>query len=275
MIHVRTAALAIVAATALTLTGCANYSAQPAATASGAQGEGTVSLIKPGTLLACTHLSYKPFEFKEGDKVVGFDVDLIDLVAKKVDATTEIVDIDFNSMTSGAVFAARKCDIAFGAVTINDKRKQSILFSDPYFKATQALITTKGDIKTLADLKGKKLGVQTDTTGQVYGNENAAAHGYETVVFEDMPSQLAAMLAGTVDAAVNDNGVVYDYAKENTQAKVVAEFDTNEEYGFMVAKDNANATALNEAVNEVLATAKSDGTYNTIYKKWFNTDAPQ
>ena len=97
--------------------------------------------MSPGKLMVCTHLSYKPFQFKDSSgNVVGFDVDMLDLVAKKLGVTQEIVDIDFASMTSGAVFAARKCDAAAGAVTITDKRKEAVAFSDPYFSATQALL---------------------------------------------------------------------------------------------------------------------------------------
>ena len=228
-------------------------------------------------LQVCTHLSYKPFQFKDDSgKVVGFDVDVMDLVAKKLGATQEIVDIDFAQITSGAVFAAKKCDAGAAATTINDKRKQAILFSDPYFDATQALLVKKDSgIKDLPDLKGKKLAVQTDTTGQEYGNKNKDANGYEIVVFDDMPTQLAGVLAGRADAAVNDNGVVFDYAKENPTTEVVKEFNTGEQYGFMFQKDNANGTALAKLTNEVLTAAKADGTYNDIYKKWFGVDAPK
>lgn len=268
------AALAGVAALSLTgLAACANYStpttAAPEGTASGTAA--TVSLVDSSKLLVCTHLSYKPFQYKDSSgTVVGFDVDLMDLVAKKLGVTQEIVDIDFSQITSGAVFAAKKCDAGAAAVTINDERKQAVDFSDPYFKATQALLV-KADsgVTDLAGLNGKVLGVQTDTTGQIYAEKNKDANGYTIKVFDDMPSQLAAVQAGTVDGAVNDNGVVFDYAKENPTTKVVTEFDTGEQYGFLVQKGN---TALAGVINEVIATSKTDGTYNEIYKKWFGSE---
>ena len=217
------------------------------------------------------HLSYKPFEFKDSsNKVVGFDVDLIDLVAKKLGVTLEIFDVDFASQTSGAVFAARKCDAAMGAVTITDKRKEAVAFSDPYFKATQALLVKKDSgINDLSQLRGKKLGVQTDTTGQIYAEENKAANGYEIVVFDDGPTTLTGVLSGRVAAAINDNGTVYDFAKDNPTTTVSKEFNTGEQYGFMVQKDNANAAALLAVINDVIKTSKTDGSYDTIYKKWF------
>ena len=83
------------------------------------------------------------------------------------------------------------------------------------------------------------------------------------------------MLSGRVDAAVNDNGVVFDYAKDNPGTEVTKEFNTGEQYGLMFQKDNANGTALAKVTNEVLKEAKASGEYNTIFKKWFGVDAPK
>lgn len=127
-------------------------------------------------------------------------------------------------------------------------------------------------IKGLADLKGKVLAVQTDTTGQKYAEDHKAEFGYEVKVFDDLPGTANAVLAGTADAAINDNGVLYDFAKQNPTTKVVTEFDTGEQYGFNVSKSNQG---LLNAANEALAAAKKDGTYNSIYSKWFGTDAPK
>jgi len=235
-----------------------------------------VTTITEGKLKVCTHLSYKPFQFKEGADVVGFDVDLMDLVAKKLGLEQEIVDIEFATITSGAAFAGKKCDAAAAGTTITDERKKAILFSDPYFDATQALIVKKDSgIKDLAGLKGKKLGVQTDTTGQSYAEENKGSNGYEVVVFDDLSTEMAGVLAGRVDGAINDNGVVYDYAKDNPTTEVVTEFDTGEQYGLMFKLNDPNGEKMAEAANEVIEAAKADGTYNTIYKKWFGVDAPK
>ena len=116
------AAMAAVSVLSLsTLTACANYSQPAASTAPAASGGAMAgpTTIQPGKLLVCTHLSYKPFQFKdEAGKVVGFDVDLIDLVAKELGVTQEIVDIEFAQITSGAAFAAKKCDAGAAAMTI-------------------------------------------------------------------------------------------------------------------------------------------------------------
>lgn len=270
------AALAGVAALSLSmLAACANYS-QPSSPAAGATTSTDAPvLVQSGKLVVCTHLAYKPFQFKQNGKTVGFDVDVMDLVAQKLGVTQEIFDIEFEQITSGAVFAAKKCDAAAAAITIRADREKAALFSDPYFTATQALLVkSDSTIADLPDLKGKVLGVQAGTTGQDYAKENASKYGYTVKVFDDMTSGANAVLApkGGVDATINDNGVVYNYASENPGTKVVKEFNTNEKYGFSMGKDN---TALQKVVNEVLKTAKADGTYNTIYKKWFGSDAPK
>ena len=115
----------------------------------------------------------------------------MDLVAKKLGATQEIVDIDFAQITSGAVFAAKKCGRRrCGDHDQRQAQTQAILFSDPYFDATQALLVKKDSgITDLSGLKGKKIGVQTDTTGADYTEKNKDANGYEVVVFDDLPTQ--------------------------------------------------------------------------------------
>ena len=267
------AAAALISTLALAACGSSDGDSDADPAASSSSG---ITTIESGKLKACTHLSYKPFEFKEGAKVVGFDVDLMDLLAKDLGLEQEVVDIEFATITSGAAFAAKKCDAGFGATTINDERKKAVLFSDPYFDSTAALIVKKDSgITDLMGLKGKKLGVQTDTTGQEFGEKEKDANGFTPVVFDDLPTQLAGVLAGRVEGAINDNGPLLDYAKDNPTTEVVKEFDTGEQYGLMFKKDDPNGTKMAEKANEILKAAKEDGRYNEIYKKWFGVDAPK
>jgi polar amino acid transport system substrate-binding protein len=251
-----------VLALAATMTACATK------VNTGSSGDGSsISLVQSGKLITCTHLSYKPFQFSEGDKTVGFDVDLVDLVAAELNVKQEIFDTPFDNITSGEVFNTGDCDLAAAGMTINDARKQAIDFSDPYFDASQALLVKKDSgIKDLPDLKGKRLGVQQDTTGEEYGRANAEANGYEVVEYEDLPLLETAVRTGAVDAAMNDNGVLYDYVKEFPDTSVTKEFDTGEVYGIGMKKGN---TALQAKVNEVLKKAKENGEYDRIYEKWF------
>lgn len=227
-----------------------------------------VRLVKSGTLTTCTHLPYPPFQFEQGGKVVGFDVDLVDLVAKKLGVTQQIVDTPFEGIKSGQDLNTGKCDIAAAGMTITEERKKVIAFSDPYFDATQALLVKTGSgIDSLDDLKGKRLGVQSGTTGKDYVDKNKPA-GVRVTEFEDLGTELQALGTGQVDAIVNDLPVLLHHIKNNPGAfEVTAEFDTGEQYGFGIKKDG-NAELL-KTVNQVLADARSDGTYDRLYEKWF------
>jgi polar amino acid transport system substrate-binding protein len=268
----KTAAAAAAAVLAITLTACGGDEGGTGGTGTTA-GTSDIALVKSGTLTICTHLPYKPFQFKEGNEVVGFDVDLLNLLAQNLGVKHEVVDIEWAQITSGAVFKAKKCDVGMGAMTITDERKKALTISDPYMDATQVLLVKKDSgIKSLADLRGKKVGVQADTTGAKYAEDNKAANGYDILTFPDLAIQTNNVKSGRVDAAINDNGVLYDFVKANPDTEVTAEFDTGEQYGFPAGKDDPNAQKLIDRLNEVLKKAKDDGTYNDIYKKWFGVE---
>ena len=229
--------------------------------------EGGAQVIKEGKLTVCTHLPYEPFQYKEGGKIVGFDVDLMDLVAEELGVEQEIVNTPFETIETGQAMATGKCDIAAAGMTITEERQRVMDFSDPYFDATQALLVKKGSgFDSLESLSGETVGVQANTTGKAYAEDNAP-DDVELKTFEDLALLTSAVKTGDVASAVNDNGVLYDYAAQNPDTEVTAEFDTGEQYGFGVAKDKNDA--LIETVNKVLAEAAKDGRYEEIFRKYF------
>ncbi|WP_371404201.1 ABC transporter substrate-binding protein [Kribbella sp. NBC_00662] len=269
-LHKTRAAVALAAVLGLSLAACGSDSgsggSDDKAKAAG------ITLVKPGKLTVCTHLPYKPFQYKDGTDVVGFDVDLLNLVADDLGLKQDVVNIEWAQVTSGAAFQAKKCDMGMGAMTITKERQAAISITDPYMDATQVLMAKKDSgIKTLADLRGKKLGAQADTTGKKYADENAAANGYTVIPFNDLALQENNVKSGRVAAAINDNGVLYDFVKDNPDMAVVAEFNTGEQYGFGALKDGSGPKLVSK-FNELLTKAKSDGKYNEIYKKWFGVE---
>ena len=227
-----------------------------------------VDLVDEGALTTCTHLPYEPFQFEREGEIVGFDVDLVDLVAKELGVEQEIVDTPFEGIQSGEDLSLRKCDIAAAAMTITDERAEKIDFSDPYFDANQALLVEKGSgIKSFDDLEGKTLGVQSGTTGKMYAEENAAPKGVELKDYEDLALELSSVKSGQIPAAINDIPVLLDYVKKNPDLEVAAQFETGEQYGFGMKK--GTSAELRTVVNEVLAQANRDGTYDRLYEKWF------
>jgi polar amino acid transport system substrate-binding protein len=230
--------------------------------------DSSVDLVNSGALTTCTHLPYKPFQFEQGGKIVGFDVDMIDLVAKELGVTQEIVDTPFEGIQSGEDLNARKCDVAAAAMTITPEREEKIAFSDPYFDANQALLVKQGSgIDSFAKLEGKTLGVQSGTTGKLYAEENAAPNGVQLKDYEDLALELSSVKSGQIPAAINDVPVLLDYVKENPDTAVTAQFETGEQYGFGMKKGTSQE--LERVVNDVIAQAKSDGTYDRLYEKWF------
>ncbi len=227
------------------------------------------NLIKKGKLSVCTQLPYQPFEFRQGGEVVGFDMSMMDLVAKDQGLTVDIVQTPFEGIQSGQALNTGQCDIAAAGMTITDARAKVIDFSDPYFEATQALLVKKGaGYDSLESLAGKRIAVQQGTTGEIYTKENAPKSS-KIQVFEDLGLLTTAVKTGQVNAAVQDNGPLLDFVKKNPDTEVTAEFDTGEEYGFAVKK-NGNDELL-KATNDVISQAKEDGTYDETYKQWFGS----
>lgn len=266
-------------AAALLLSGCGDDEAEtpgtsaPATSGSSASAEAPatvdVELVTDGKLTVCTSLPYEPFESNQGGEVVGFDIDMMDLVAAKVGAEVEVFDTSFDGIQSGAALNAGQCDIAAAAMTITPERQKSIDFSDPYFDANQALYAKPDSgITSLESAQGKKLSSQTATTGEKYARDA----GLDPVSFETPDVQLNALRSGQVDVIINDLPVISEFAKDDANAdfELVATIETGEQYGFGLKKGN---TALLDAVNEALSAAKSDGSYDASYTKWIG-DVP-
>jgi polar amino acid transport system substrate-binding protein len=266
----RTATIgALAVASALLVSACGSSDGGDTATA--APAAGGVQLVSSGKLTTCTNVPYEPFQFKDGEKVVGFDVDIVDLAAKKLGVTQEIIDIDFAAIKSGAALNSAKCDVAAAGMTITDERKQNLEFSVPYFDATQALMTKKGSgITSLADVKAKglKLGAQASTTGLDYVKKQ----GLDPIEFADSPKELLGLQTGQADVIVQDLPVVLTWLKKPDVAakyEMAASLDTGEQYGIGMKKGN---TALKKVIDEAVQAAQADGTYTAIYKKWFGTE---
>ncbi|MFJ8080327.1 transporter substrate-binding domain-containing protein [Streptomyces sp. NPDC096205] len=226
---------------------------------------GGVELVKAGQLTTCTHLPYPPFQSEIDGKVQGFDVSLIDLVADDLGVKQQILDTPFENFKTGAFLNSGECDLAAAGMTITAERKKNVDFSDPYFDATQAvLVDKKSGIKSFADLKGRKVGAQAQTTGEDY----AKSKGLDPVSFESSDAVINGLRTGQVEAVVIDYPVVQGWLKDKANAaafQVAEQINTGEQYGFTVKKGNAKLLA---AINKALAEAKSDGTYKKLYEQW-------
>ncbi|MFE0250518.1 ABC transporter substrate-binding protein [Streptomyces sp. NPDC059010] len=226
---------------------------------------GGVELVKAGQLTTCTHLPYPPFQSEIDGKVQGFDVSLIDLVADDLGVKQNILDTPFENFKTGAFLNSGECDLAAAGMTITEERKKNVDFSDPYFEATQAVLADKkSGISSFADLKGRKVGAQAQTTGEDY----AKSKGLDPVSFESSDAVLNGLRTGQVEAVVIDYPVVQGWLKDKANAaafEVAEQVNTGEQYGVTVKKGNDK---LREAINKAIKDAKADGTYKKLYEKW-------
>ncbi|MEU4010962.1 ABC transporter substrate-binding protein [Streptomyces pseudogriseolus] len=226
---------------------------------------GGVELVKAGQLTTCTHLPYPPFQSEIDGKVQGFDVALIDLVADDLGVKQEILDTPFENFKTGAFLNSGECDLAAAGMTITEERKKNVDFSDPYFEATQAVLVDKeSGISSFADLEGRKVGAQAQTTGEDY----AKSKGLDPVSFESSDAVLNGLRTGQVEAVVIDYPVVQGWLKDKANAaafEVAEQVNTGEQYGVTVKKGNDK---LREAVNKAIKDAKADGTYKKLYEQW-------
>jgi polar amino acid transport system substrate-binding protein len=233
-----------------------------------------LSVVKAGKLTVCTHLPFAPFQERNtAGKIEGFDVDLMDLVAKKLKLTQEIIDTPFEGIKSGQDMKTRKCDVAAAGMTITKVRQKVMDFSVPYFDNTQSLLVKAGSpYKTLADFKGKKIGGETATTGLQYARENAAKYGYEVVEYQDVTSMQQAIATGQAQGGMEDLPIWTVLVEKEKGFAIAAKFTTNEQYGYAVAKGQ-NAKLLS-TINEVITGSISDGSYAKLFTKWMHLPPP-
>ena len=216
-----------------------------------------------------TDAAYAPFESQnQKGEIVGLTIDVVNAVAKKAGIEVKFVNTPWEGIFNALAQGDR--DMIASSVTITDERKQTMAFTEPYFDAVQ-LIAVKADSKiaSFADLKKRKVGVQTGTTGdeavtKLMGKTSTLIKRYEST-----PLALKELEAGGVDAVVADNGVVVNYVTNNAGAKFKTVSDkafAPEQYGFAVKKGNAE---LLGKLNSGLAAIKADGSYAAIYAKYF------
>ncbi|WP_312170141.1 transporter substrate-binding domain-containing protein [Microbacterium sp.] len=261
------AGIALAATATLALAGCATGGGDAGSGEPAAGDE--YGLIEAGTLTVCSDIPYAPFEFEGGDNgtgYTGFDIDLLDAIAKKLDLTLAVQDVGFDALQSGTTLAAGQCDVGASAMTITDERKANIDFSEPYYDSLQSLLVrTDSGIESIDDLSGKNVGVQQGTTGEAYATENA--EGAQLVQYPSDGELWPAMQAGQIDAILQDQPVNLEHEKADSAYKIVEEYETGESYGFAYAKGEKDA--LREAIDGALQELRDSGDYQTIYDTYF------
>lgn len=220
-----------------------------------------------GVLVMATNAEFPPYEYHEGDAVVGIDADIAKAIADELGMELEIEDIAFDSIipeiTSG------KADMGLAGMTVTEDRKMNVDFSDTYAKASQKIIVTEDSkIATPDDLKGVVVGVQLGTTGDIYVSD-LETDGTTVERYNKGFEAVQALSQGKIDAVVIDGEPAKTFVSQTEGLKILEESFTDEEYAIAVKKGN---TELLEKINGALKTLKENGTLDEIVAKYIKAE---
>ncbi|CCO08778.1 basic amino acid ABC transporter substrate-binding protein [Desulforamulus hydrothermalis] len=211
--------------------------------------------------------TFAPFEFTDPKtgKYVGFDIELMQAIAEEAGYEMDLQVMAFDGLI--AALQAKQIDAAISAMTITPERAKVVDFSEPYYKSglIVAVQAKNNDIKSFEDLKGKKIAVQSGTTGAMHAEKITDKD--KITYFTNSDQALLELKNGGVDAVVNDYPVsAYFIQQGNNDVKLVGEILSAEEYGIAIPKGK---TETLEKINAALKKLKENGKYAEIYQKWF------
>lgn len=217
-------------------------------------------------IVMATNASFPPYEYYDGDKIVGIDAEIAALIAEELGMELEIVDVEFNSIIDGV--KTGKYDIGMAGMTVREDRLINVDFSNSYAKGVQAVIVKEGSAITsvddlLADGATYKVGVQTGTTGAIYCEDDCGSD--RVVQYKTGNEAVKALKTGKIDCVVIDNEPAKSYVKANTGLKVLDTKYVEEEYAICVKKGNSE---LLNKINAALEKYTNDGTIQKIIDKY-------
>ena len=212
-----------------------------------------------GKLVMATNAEFPPYEYHDGDAIVGIDAEIAKAIADELGMELEIEDIAFDSIIPEIV----------AGKTVTEDRMQSVDFSDTYAKASQKIIVTEdSEIASPDDLKGVIVGVQLGTTGDIYVSD-LEADGTTVERYNKGFEAVQALSQGKIDAVVIDGEPAKTFVAETEGLKILDESFTDEEYAIAVKKGN---TELLEKINGALKTLKDNGTLDEIVAKYIKAE---
>lgn len=214
------------------------------------------------TLVMATNAEFPPYEYYEGEDIVGIDAEFAAAIAEKLGMELKIEDMAFDSIIPAV--QSGKADFGAAGMTVTEERKTQVDFSDTYYTGRQVIIVAEGNTEIAGpdDLAGKKIGVQQGTTGDIYatddyGDENIERYnkGFEAV---------QALLQGKIDAVIIDDQPAQTFVEENEGLTILETEYVEEEYALCFAKDSELVADVNKAIAEL----KEDGTFDAIIAKY-------
>lgn len=261
------AAVLVLAMTACVFAGCGDKKASDnktdnKKTEADADKSGAGYTAKEGVLTMATNAYFPPYEYYEGSDIVGIDAEIAEAVAKELGLELKIEDMEFDSIITAV--QSGKADIGLAGMTVTDERLKFVNFSETYATGVQVVIVKEdSDIKSLDDLKGKKIGVQLTTTGDIYATDEFGSDYVEQ--YNKGNDAVMALVAGKIDAVIIDNEPAKSFVAANEGLKILDTEYAVEDYAAAMNKEN---TELLEKFNTALKKLTEDGTVADIIEKY-------
>ena len=217
------------------------------------------------TLVMATNAEFPPYEFHDGDEIVGIDVEIAQAICDELGKELVIEDMAFDSIITAVTTG--KADFGAAGMTVTEDRLENVAFTDTYTQASQVVIVKEGsDIATPDDIVGKVVGVQLGTTGDIHVSDT---EGVQVERYNKGFEAVQSLLTDKIDAVIIDQEPAKVFVSENEGLMILEEHFTDEEYAIAIAKDN---TELVDAFNGVLATLKESGKLDEIIGKYIQAE---
>ncbi len=245
-----------------------DVSAPPADSAEPAE-SADFTTVTDGVLTMATNAFFPPYEFYEGEAIVGIDAEIAAAIAEKLGLTLKIEDMEFDSIITAV--NTGKADIGMAGMTVTPERQEEVNFTTSYATGVQAIVVSENSPITsvddlFADDAKFKIGVQRNTTGDLYTTWDLEDAGKATIDrYSKGADAVMALKTGKVDCVVIDNEPAKAFVAENEGLKILETEYIQEQYAGAVAKTN---TALLEAINKALQELIDDGTVQAIIEKY-------
>ncbi len=261
-------ALVLAATMALSMAACGSKGGKSAKS-----DDAVAAIKKAGKITMVTNAEFRPFEYKDGNKVIGIDADLAQAVADDLGVKLEITDIAFDSCIPA--LKAGKADFCMAGMSVTEDRKKNADFTNTYFNASQVILVKKGntDISKPKDLDGKVVGVQQGTTGDTYCTNEDGKNDIsvkEVKRYQKFVDAVSDLIAGRIDAVVLDDYPAKQFLKDNEgKIEKVSDNLTTEEYAAAVPKGSNLAGEINKVIKKL----SDSGEMNQIIDKYTSDSA--
>ncbi|SEV87876.1 amino acid ABC transporter substrate-binding protein, PAAT family [Ruminococcaceae bacterium KH2T8] len=224
--------------------------------------------INEGKLVMATNAFFPPYEYYDGNDIVGIDAEIAGEVASRLGLELEIQDVEFDSIIAG--IQSGKYDIGCAGMTVTEERLQSVNFTTPYATGIQSIIVAEGseitDLDVLLD-GDYVIGVQQGTTGDIYMSDEVGEDRVDR--YNKGADAVLALINGNVDAVVIDNQPAQAFVAANEGLTILDTPYAVEDYAMAINKDNEELLA---EVNRVLGEMQADGTIDAIIEKYIPSE---